>query len=209
MAICTPHDFKKAISCGIVPRMTKQLTDIQKTALSVTRWVGSPVSVAIHTILFAGSFALAFTGLVPFDRVLLILTTIVSLEAIYLSIFIQMTINITTETIQEVQEDVEEISEDMEEIQKDVEEMSEDVEEIQKDVDEIQKDVEEMSEDVEEMSEDVEEIQKDVDELQEDVEEISEEDAAEEAAEEERAKTLAAIQGDLHRLLEDIEKLKR
>lgn len=188
--------------------MKKPMTDIQKTALSITRSVGSPISVFIHTILFVGSFALAFTGLVPFDRVLLVLTTIVSLEAIYLSIFIQMTINITTDTIQEVQEDVEEMSEDVESIQKDVEEMSEDVEEIQKDVEEMSEDVEEIQKDVVEMSEDVEEIQKDVDELSEDVEELSEEDAQEDTREEEHAKTLASIQGDLRRLLEDIEKMK-
>jgi len=112
---------------------------MRKTALSVTRWVGSPASIIVHTILFAGSFFAVFTGWLHFDRMLLILTTIVSLEAIYLAIFIQMTINFTTQELAEVSEDIEE--------------MQEDIGEIAEDVDELQEDVEEISEDVEEMSE--------------------------------------------------------
>lgn len=50
---------------------------------------------------------------------LLILTTIVSLEAIYLSIFIQMSINKNNEVIEIIQEDVGEIQEDIDEIQDD------------------------------------------------------------------------------------------
>jgi methyl-accepting chemotaxis protein len=73
----------------------------------------------------------------PLDRVLLILTTIVSLEAIYLGIFIQMTVNKNTADIDEIQEDVEDIAEDVDEIQKDIDEIQEDVDEIQEDVDEI------------------------------------------------------------------------
>ncbi len=106
---------------------------IQKTALAITRWVGSPSSIAIHTILFAASFLAVTEGIMPFDRMLLVLTTIVSLEAIYLSLFIQMTINYTTESLEEVSEDIEEIQEDIGEIQEDVDELQEDVEEITED----------------------------------------------------------------------------
>lgn len=116
--------------------------DLEKTALAITRAVGSPTSIIIHTALFAASFIAAFTGYVSFDRMLLILTTIVSLEAIYLAIFIQMTINYQGRDIAEVQQDVEEIQED--------------VEDISEDIDELQEDVEEISEDVEEMSEEEE-----------------------------------------------------
>src|SRR3989344_4734476 len=94
--------------------------DLQKTALAITRAVGSPRSIIIHSILFLGSFGLATWGFIDFDRMLLILTTIVSLEAIYLAIFIQMTINYQSQSIAEVQEDVEEIQEDVAE--EDVEE---------------------------------------------------------------------------------------
>lgn len=112
---------------------------LQKTALAATRWLGSPQSIIVHTILFALSFLFTIVGLVEFDRMLLVLTTIVSLEAIYLALFIQMTVNYTTQTVEATAEDIEEIQEDMEEIQ-------EDVDEIQKDVDELQEDVEEINE---------------------------------------------------------------
>lgn len=110
---------------------------IQKTAMAVTRWVGSPASILVHTMLFAGSFVAVFAGWLHFDRMLLVLTTIVSLEAIYLAIFIQMTINYTTQELQEVGEDIEEMQEDIGEIQEDVGELQEDVEEISEDVEEM------------------------------------------------------------------------
>lgn len=114
---------------------------MEHLALAVTRAVGSLESVILHTFLFVGSFLLVQFGVLPFERMLLILTTIVSLEAIYLSIFIQMTINYTTRTIENVEQDIEEIQEDIDEIQ-------EDVDEIQEDVDEIQEDVEDISEEI-------------------------------------------------------------
>jgi len=110
---------------------------IKLTALSITKWVGSLQSIVIHTIVFILSFATVALGVFSFDRMLLVLTTILSLEAIYLSLFIQMTVNYTTETIEEVQEDVGEIQEDMGEIQEDIDEMQEDVEELQEDVEEM------------------------------------------------------------------------
>ena len=64
------------------------------------------------------------------DKIMLLLTTIVSLEAIYLSIFIQMTVNKHTEELEGVSVDIDEIQEDVDEIQKDVEEIQKDVDEI-------------------------------------------------------------------------------
>ncbi|MBI2612783.1 DUF1003 domain-containing protein [Candidatus Kaiserbacteria bacterium] len=110
---------------------------IWKTAIGITRWIGSPTSVVIHTVLFVGAFVAASEEFVPFQEMLLILTTIVSLEAIYLSIFIQMTINYTTQELVEVSEDIEEMQEDIGEIQEDVGELQENVEEISEDVEEI------------------------------------------------------------------------
>jgi uncharacterized protein YoxC len=146
---------------------------IEKTAFTITRLVGSPASIVVHTILFVVSFGLAAFGYVPFDRMLLVLTTIVSLEAIYLAIFIQMTLNFTSETI----------------------------EEVEKDIDEIQ-------EDIDEMQEDVEEIQEDVDELQEDVEDIEEIDEADAKRKAEQRDTLAGIQSDLKKMMEELERLR-
>ncbi len=117
---------------------------LEEYALAITRWVGSMPSIVVHTLAFLSCFLLVALGVLQFDRMLLILTTVVSLEAIYLSIFIQMTINFTTRTIESVEQDIDEIQEDIEEIQEDVDEIQEDVDEIQEDVDEIQEDVEEM-----------------------------------------------------------------
>ncbi len=110
--------------------MSHEKDPFEKKALKVTRWIGSPMSVVVHTIVFMGSFATAVFGVLPLDRMLLILTTLVSLEAIYLSLFIQMTVNYQGETIEEVEHDIDEIQEDIDEIQEDVEEILEDVEEV-------------------------------------------------------------------------------
>ena len=111
---------------------------IGKISTKFIKWIGSPRSLFIHTVFFVVMIMLAFSD-IGFDKVMLVLTTIVSLEAIYLSIFIQMTVN-------KHGEELEEVSEDIDEIQKDVDEIQEDVDEIQKDVDEIQEDVEDIEE---------------------------------------------------------------
>ena len=105
--------------------------------------IGSVPSLIAHTVLFGLAFVLSLYHAISWDVMLLTLTTIVSLEAIYLAIFIQMSVNRQTQELAEV-------SEDVDEIQKDVDEIQEDVDEIQKDVDEIQEDVEEITEETEE-----------------------------------------------------------
>lgn len=102
-----------------------------------TSWVGSLPSLVLHTCVFALFFVLSFTGILAWDLMFLILTTIVSLEAIYLAIFIQMTVNRQTEELEEVSEDVEDIQEDIQEISADVDTMQEDVEDIQEDLEGI------------------------------------------------------------------------
>lgn len=103
---------------------------IWKASIAVTRWIGSPISLVVHTALFIASFYAVHLNLIVFSEMLLILTTIVSLEAIYLAIFIQMTINYTTQELAEVSEDIDEIQQDIDEIQEDMGELQEDVEEI-------------------------------------------------------------------------------
>lgn len=150
------------------------MSRIQKTALAITRWVGSPASVVVHTLAFIASFWGVFMGWFPFEEMLLILTTIVSLEAIYLSIFIQMTINYTTQEIEDISEDIEEIQEDVGELQEDVGEMQEDVGELQEDVEEMaeeEKTEEQMEEQrKKEQRETLVDIQADVHRLLEDIE---------------------------------------
>jgi len=110
--------------------MRKKFEDFSK---KLTHWIGSPQSVLIHTIFFAAMFGMRIFGVSSSD-VLLILTTVVSLEAIYLSIFIQMTVNQHAEELKEVSVDIDEIQEDVDEIQKDVDEIQEDVEDIQEEI---------------------------------------------------------------------------
>lgn len=107
---------------------------IEGVSLGITKWIGSVPSIIVHTIFFAGSFTAVFLGVISFDRMLLVLTTIVSLEAIYLAIFIQMSLNLARESLKEVEEDIDEIQEDVSEIEKDVDEIQHDVDEIQEDI---------------------------------------------------------------------------
>ncbi len=172
----------------------RQKKVLEKGAANITKWVGSTTSVVLHTILFIVSFILPYLGVVSFERMLLFLTTIVSLEAIYLSIFIQMSINMNNQNIEIIQEDIEELGEDIEEISEDIEELGEDIEEIGEDIEEIQKDVDE--------------IQKDVDEIQEDVVEIQEETTEDESKENKESEILLSIQATLLHLQKEIEQLK-
>lgn len=99
----------------------KRLEEISE---KLTSYIGTPLSIVIHTFLFVGIFSLKFVGF-DMDKILLILTTAVSLEAIYLSIFIQMSVNRTTESLASVEKDIDEIQVDVDDIQEDVEELNE------------------------------------------------------------------------------------
>lgn len=103
---------------------------LEKAAIRLTEGIGTIKSLLIHTVLFAGTLSLALFGF-SVDQILLVLTTWVSLEAIYLSIFIQMTVNRNTKSLEEVEEDIEEIQENVEGLEDDVEEISEEIEDIQ------------------------------------------------------------------------------
>jgi len=87
---------------------------IKDLPIKVTDWLGSSWSLLLHTLFFAAMFGLYLIGY-DFEKMLLILTTLVSLEAIYLSIFIQMTVNRNTQSLQEVEENIDEIQEDIQE----------------------------------------------------------------------------------------------
>ncbi len=136
---------------------------LDKAANWVMWWIGSIPSLIVHTIIFIMCFLLPIFNIVSFDKMLLSLTTVLSLEAIYLAIFIQMGVNRSHEHIEDIREDVTEIQEDIEDIQEDIEEISDDIDEISEDIEDIQEDIEEISEDIEEISEDIEEISEDDD----------------------------------------------
>lgn len=144
-------------------------------------WIGSLGSLIAHTIVFAGFFVAVLLGLITLESMLLVLTTIVSLEAIYLAIFIQMTVNANTKSLREVEVDI----------------------------DEIQEDVEELGEDLEDIQEDIDEISEDLEGIQEDVEELNEEDTEEEKRDQAQADSLERLTGDVRRILADLESLKK
>ena len=117
------------------------IENLEDLAMAITRGIGSIWSLIIHSVLFIASFSLIFLG-VRAELVLLILTTVVSLEAIYLSIFIQMSVNRQAKAIASVEQNIDEIAEDVEDIQEDIDEIAEDVEDIAEDVEEMQEEQE-------------------------------------------------------------------
>ena len=108
-----------------------------KVTDGVMWWIGSIPSLIAHSLVFLSAFLLPIFGLVDFDKMLLVLTTVLSLEAIYLAIFIQMSVNRSQEHIEDLKDDVNEIQEDIEDIQEDIEEISEDIDDIQEDIEDI------------------------------------------------------------------------
>jgi uncharacterized membrane protein len=113
----------------VVKKKKKTLLD------SIIIWVGTPSSLVVHTLFFVFMLSLRFFG-VAFSDVLLILTTVVSLEAIYLSIFIQMgvnrqadeqeeTRNVLSSSLSTLQESVESVQETMEEVQETIDDEKE------------------------------------------------------------------------------------
>ena len=98
----------------------------------MTYYIGTSASIVIHTLLFIGIFALKLFK-VPTEEILLVLTTAVSLEAIYLAIFIQMTVNRTTLSLAGVEEDIDDIQEDVDYIQEDVDSLETNIKEISED----------------------------------------------------------------------------
>ena len=171
----------------------KQTPFVEKAIASI----GSIASLVFHSIFFLGSFALAILGIVEWQVMLLVLTTVVSLEAIYMAIFIQIAVNRNTAQLREVEEDIEEIQEDVEELGEDVEDIQEDIEEISEDIDEIQEDVEEMSED------DVATVKK-----EKEVKEKKERKDRKEKKDRDEKEVLEQLTGDVQRLLKELERLQ-
>jgi len=111
-----------------------QFKYIKDLPVRLTDWIGSTSSVVVHTILFVGIFALYIFGM-NLQEILLILTTMVSLEAIYLAIFIQMTVNRNTQSLVEVEENIDEIQEDVEGMEKNIDEIQGDIDKLEEEDD--------------------------------------------------------------------------
>ncbi len=157
-----------------------RLSSLERISIQVTNWVGTTQSIIVHTIFFIVIFGLGFFG-ISTDEILLILTTAVSLEAIYLALFIQMTVNRNTRSLEGVESDIDEIQED-------VEDLGEDIDDIQ--------------ENVEDLGEDIEDIQEDIDEIQSDGDDLDEHKTIEE-------KALASIEAEIKKIHDNIEQLKK
>lgn len=119
--------------------VSKKVDTLDKASQTLTYWIGTPQSIIFHTIFFIGAFLMILFGF-AIDQILLILTTAVSLEAIYLAIFIQMSVNRTTKSLAGVEKDIDDIQED-------VEDLGEDIDEIQEDVDSLEVNIKGISED--------------------------------------------------------------
>ncbi len=117
------------------PHKMREFSAVEKLSIKTTQWIGTPLSILVHTVFFIGIFSMRRFGYTT-EEILLILTTAVSLEAIYLGIFIQMSVNRQDARLRMVRKDIKEISEDIEEIQEDVEGLGEDFEEISEDMEE-------------------------------------------------------------------------
>ena len=127
----------------MVKKTPQKDTESEKIALRLTNWIGTPQSIIVHTILFIVSFLTYFLGIKLAD-ILLMLTTIVSLEAIYLSLFIQLTVNKNTESLEDVEEDIEEIQEDVEGLEGNIKKIRENVKDMGEDIEDISEDVEKL-----------------------------------------------------------------
>ena len=114
------------------------MESLEKISDKLTVLIGTPASILIHTILFIGIFSLKLFG-ASTDEILLLLTTAVSLEAIYLAIFIQMSINSTAHHIADVKEDIGEIQEDVQGLEEDVDSLESSSKEDDSEEDEVTK----------------------------------------------------------------------
>jgi len=146
----------------------KKTSKLDQASQKLTHWIGTTQSILVHTTFFIGIFVLIMFG-VAMDKVLLILTTAVSLEAIYLSIFIQMTVNRTTKSLAGVEKDIDDIQEDVEDLGEDVEDIQEDVDSLELNVKGISNDYVEDDAEEDEVVKALTDIEKRLSNLQEDI----------------------------------------
>lgn len=137
-----------------MPKKKSRNKQLEEAAVKVTELIGTPASIIVHTALFVIAFLFYFGG-VPFETILLVLTTIVSLEAIYLSLFIQLSVNKNTQSLEEVEEDIEEIQEDVQGLEGEFDEIAEDVEGLEGNIKKLRDGIKDIESDIEDISEDI------------------------------------------------------
>lgn len=124
----------------MVKKIKTKFDHLEQASFKITDWIGTPYSIVLHTILFAGIFALDRFGF-SIDQILLLLTTAVSLEAIYLAIFIQMTVNRHAESLEDIEADVEELSEDMDDEETESTQTTKTLQSIEKQLKQVREDL--------------------------------------------------------------------
>ena len=120
-------------------KKVKKITKPKTRLDSIISWVGTPASLVAHTIFFALMPTLRLFGVSASD-VMLILTTVVSLEAIYLNIFIQMGVNRQADEQEKTRTEITSLHETVEEVQETMEEVQETMEDVQETIDDDEKD---------------------------------------------------------------------
>ena len=133
---------------------------------TIIGWMGSNVSVVLHTLFFLGALLSPVLFNLSFDTILLVLTTVVSLEAIYLSLFIQRSVNKQSIRLGDVEEALDDVEESVDNVEKALDDVEESVDNVEKALD----DVEESVDNVEKSLDDVE---KALDETEEDIADIA------------------------------------
>jgi len=83
----------------------------EKIAIRMIEWIGTTSSLLLHSLVFLFFLVLIISGYQT-QNVMLVLTTGLSIEAIYLAIFIQMSLNKNNKILEEVCEEVEELKEE-------------------------------------------------------------------------------------------------
>ena len=103
---------------------------MHELAKKITQWIGTPQSIIVHTIFFVAMLSWFYVDVPNRDHILLVLTTVVSLEAIYQMLFLQLTVNQHGKELTEVKTAMDEVTETVEEMQETVEEVQETVGDI-------------------------------------------------------------------------------
>jgi hypothetical protein len=102
----------------------KRADKILDLLIKIPENIGTPISLFFHTVIFGVFLILPVFGY-DSERVNIFFTTLLSLEAIYLAIFIQMSVNRSNRNIEDISEDIDDIQEDIVDIQGDIDYMTE------------------------------------------------------------------------------------
>lgn len=89
----------------------------ERISIRLTRLIGSPISLVLHTIAFGGFFILRRNGFIT-DSAFLLLTAVICLEAIYMVILVQMIVARTAKNLMSAEESITRIQEEENETHK-------------------------------------------------------------------------------------------